>query len=82
MARKFYSDWLIQDDEFHPDPRHAAKYADAASRIAALNYTKDSIRRYEARGELTALDQAGLALMRSNLARIEQDIEDAKEDDE
>lgn len=82
MPRKFYSDWLVKDDEFHPDPRTAAKHADTNARNAAQDYLKRAIARYEGKAERTALDDASLALLRENLRAVEADIEAAKEDDD
>lgn len=73
---KFYSDWLIADDEFHPDVGVAASHADQSARKAARDYLKRQIARYESMPSRDMLDEASLSLLRVNLAAVEQDIKD------
>ena len=47
--RKAAEEWIIQDDEFHPDPKVAARYANRKALQYTVNRLTDEIRRLDAR---------------------------------
>jgi hypothetical protein len=72
--------WVVQRDEFHPDPREAAKHADRAALVAAAKSTTEEIARQDRRVEATTgahdryeARQRRVELTR-DLARINRDL--------
>ena len=78
-AEKFYSEWIVKEDEFHPNLKIAAREADKASREAARKHTLSAIAGLKARPNADEpLVKASIELLEGNLRRIEQDIKDAE----
>lgn len=73
---------MIEDDEFHPDPRHAAVYADRASHIASLKACREGLTRLTSRKEpLLPGEVAQADALRVRITELVEQIEQDKEDD-
>ena len=75
-------DWKIEDDEYHPNVKQAAYYADLTAAITARAYCHKQILRLENTPitELTPSDVAELERLRDELAMRDEDIKVRKEE--
>lgn len=69
-------DNTIHDDEFHPDPRVAAFYADGNALTFARGIYADAVKRLEGIADRSAKEQNKLDDLRELLRAVEQRIKD------
>ena len=70
----------IENDEHHPNPRVAAKYADHNSRIASLKAVRTEVRRLEATADRSAYESNRLDDMRQRVADLVAHIEEMEDE--
>jgi hypothetical protein len=74
--------WIVEQDENHPDPRVAAKHADANARSFALESFQRRLRRLKDKPTALTPEEAQMfMLLKDEIARVEADIAAAKEDE-
>ncbi len=74
--------WIIQNDEYHPDPRVAAKYADANAREATLSFFQRRLKRLvEKPTALTPEEARMFMLLKEQIAEVKADIAFHTEDE-
>lgn len=74
-------EWEVKLDEFHPDPRVAARYADQNARIAQARYLNELIERLENLPERQPQQDETLGTARGWLADIEAAIDNFKQEE-
>jgi len=81
MAKAQY-DNHIENDENHPDPRVAARYADQNSRIASLKAVRQAIVRLDAIKDRGAYEEMQLEDLRCRAEELVAHIQDFDNDPE
>lgn len=80
MAKAIYENH-IGNDEHHPDPRVAAKYADQNSRIASLKAVRAGIAKLEAVKDRGAHESMQLEDLRCRAEELVEQINDFEKED-
>ena len=85
MAKPTVHDaWIIELDEYHPDPRVAARYADQEARLSARRYLTDRIKKLLNKQEvepLTSQEAAELQSLCYHLDITNDSIEDFEKEE-
>jgi hypothetical protein len=83
--------WVVKEDEFHPDPKVAARQADGNARVAAIRSLKEEHERQRSRlneagttnslsGSETKQGIDRLDAIAAEIRRVEREVREAEEE--